>query len=66
MVLGEMHRAASQNLSLAWPSIWGGKSLKFLREIKDSLGPGGGVPRGFAESKLKLPLSMGRKIIETP
>ena len=40
-----MHSAASQNLRLDWPSVWGGKSLKFLRKIhrkiKDSGGPGG-------------------------
>ena len=27
---------------------------------------GGDAPRGFAENELKLPFSMGRKIIEIP
>ena len=34
--LGVMHGAAPQNLSLEWPSVWGGKSLKFLRKMKDA------------------------------
>ena len=38
---GVMHGAMPQNLSLEWPSVWGGKSLKFLRKMKDSRGPGG-------------------------
>ena len=38
---GVMHGAAPQNLSLEWPSVWGGKSLKFLGKMKDSRGPGG-------------------------
>ena len=62
-----MHGAMPLNLSLEWPSVWGGKSLKFLRKIKDSRGPGvlGGDPRrGLAESEPKVALSMGRKIIE--
>ena len=36
-----VHGADSLNLSLEWPSVWGGKSLKFLRKMKDSRGPGG-------------------------
>ena len=36
-----VHGAVPQNLSLEWPSVWGGKSLKFLRKMKDSRGPGG-------------------------
>ena len=59
-----VHQAGSQNLSLDLPSVWGGKSLKFLRKMKDSKGPGGDARRDFAEIKLKLPLSMGRNIIE--
>ena len=38
---GVMHGATPQNLNLEWPSVWGGKSLKFLRKMKDSRGPGG-------------------------
>ena len=38
---GVVHGAAPLNLSLEWPSVWDGKSLKFLRKIKDSRGPGG-------------------------
>ena len=38
---GVRHGALPQNLSLEWPSVWGGKSLKFLRKIKDSRDPGG-------------------------
>ena len=40
---GEVHGAVPLNLSLDWPSVWGGKSLKFLRKMKDSRGPGGGA-----------------------
>ena len=39
---------------------------KILRKIKDSGGPEGGAPRTIAENELKLPLSMGKKIIEIP
>ena len=63
---GLMHRAQSQKMSLSCPSVWGGKSLKFFRKMMDSVGPGGGAPRDFAENELKLPLSMGREIIEIP
>ncbi len=38
---GVMHGAASLKMSLSYPSVWGGKSLKFLRKMKDSRGPGG-------------------------
>ena len=38
---GPTHSADSLNLGLEWPSVWGGKSLKFLRKMKDSGGPGG-------------------------
>ena len=38
---GVSHGTLPQNLSLEWPSVWGGKSLKFLRKMKDSRGPGG-------------------------
>ena len=38
---GVMHGAVPQNLSLEWPSVWGRKSLKFFRKMKDSRGPGG-------------------------
>ena len=31
----------SRNPSLSSTSVWGGKSLKFLRKMKDSGGPGG-------------------------
>ena len=30
-----------ERLSLDWPSVWGGESLKFLGDIRDSGGPGG-------------------------
>ena len=33
-----MHGAMPLNLSLEWPSVWEGKSLKFLRKMKDSGG----------------------------
>ena len=36
------HRAESQKMSLSCPSVWGRKSLKFLRKMKDSGGPGVG------------------------
>ena len=39
--LGVVHGAEPLILSLEWPSVWGGKSLKFLRKMKDSRGPGG-------------------------
>ena len=55
------------NLSLEWPSVWGGKSLKFLGKMKDSVGVlGVGAPRDFAEFEPRVDLSMGRKINETP
>ena len=38
---GPMHRAESQKMNLSCPSVWGGKSLKFLRKMNDSGGPGG-------------------------
>ena len=38
---GLIHRANSQKMSLSCPSVWEGKSLKFLRKMEDSGGPGG-------------------------
>ena len=38
---GGVQDRSSQNLSLAWPSVWRGKSLKFLGKMKDSRSPGG-------------------------
>ena len=38
---GVTHGAEPLSLSLEWPSVWGGKSLKFLRKMKDSRSPGG-------------------------
>ena len=35
-----IHGADSQNLSLEWPSVWAGKSLKFLRKMKEFVGRG--------------------------
>ena len=35
-----MHGTLPQNLSLEWPSVWGGT---FLRKMKDSRSPGGGM-----------------------
>ena len=64
--LGVMHGATSQKISLSCPSVWGRKSLNILRKIKDLWVQGADDQRGFAENELKLPLSMGRKIIEIP
>ena len=60
------HGALPLNLSLEWPSVWGGKSLKFLRKMTILGTLGVGAPRDFGENELKLSLSRGRKIIETP
>ena len=35
---GARHQAISQKMSLSCPSVWGGKSLKFFRKMKDSRG----------------------------
>ena len=66
MVLGADAPRVFAEIELKLPSVWGGKSLKFLRKIKDSGGPGAGAQREIAENELKLSLSMGRKIIEIP
>ena len=63
---GVMHRAASQKMSLSCPSVWGRKSLKFLRKMKEFMVREADAQRGPAEIRLKFPLSMGRKIIEIP
>ena len=47
-----------------WPSVWGKKSLKFLRQITDFGGPGRDAPRDLAESEFRSALSMGERIIE--
>ena len=47
---GVIHGAMPQNLSLEWPSVWRGKSLKFLREMKDSRGPGGWIPSATSQN----------------
>ena len=64
-VLGASHRAQSQKMSLSCPSVWGGKSLKFLRKMKDSVSPGG-VSHGAASLKISLGCSSvwGGKSIE--
>ena len=38
---GVVHHASAENLSLDLRPVWGGKSFKFLRKIKDSRGPVG-------------------------
>ena len=61
------HGAVPLNLSLEWPSVWEGKSLKFQKGKLIFLGVQGAEgQRGFAENELKLPLSMKRIIIEIP
>ena len=61
---GLTENVGPQNLSLSYTSVWGGKSLKFLRKMKDLWVQGADGKRGFAESKLKLYLCMGRKTSE--
>ena len=39
--MGLTENAGLLNLSLSYTSVWGGKPLKFLREMKDSVGQGG-------------------------
>ena len=63
--LGVVHGAEPLSLSLELHSVWGGKSLKFHRKMKDSRGPGWWC-RDFAEFGPGVDLSMGRKIIEIP
>ena len=46
--MGVVHGAMPLNLSLEWPSVWGGKSLKFLRKMKDSRGPESEVHSGIS------------------
>ena len=47
---GGNHGAISQNLSLEWPSVWGGKSFKFLGKMKDSRDPGGGTHGAMSQN----------------
>ena len=38
---GGVHSEPPQNLSLDWPSVWGGKSFTLRGKMEDSRGPGG-------------------------
>ena len=59
------HGALPQNLSLEWPSVWRGKSLKLLRKMKDSRGPGGVVYGAMPQNlSLEWPSVWGGKSLK--
>ena len=49
---GVMQAALSQNMILSLPSVWGGKSLKFLRKMKDSVGLGGVMQAALSQKMI--------------
>ena len=55
-------RAESQNLDLEWASVWGAKCTEFLWKVKDFGCESSDTPRGIADFRLRVDLSMGGKM----